>query len=225
MDQVVAIIADIVGSRELHDRDDAQLQLEQAFARQHALHPLLEPFQPTVGDEFQAVAGDLPAALRATLAARLAFAEGVECRFGLGWGDSREVASVRPDDIRDGSAWWRAREAIDEAHRRMGAGRSTVRTWFVGPDAREAATVSSYLVMRDHVVTRMKPLDRALALGQLAGQTQAELARQHRITQSAVSQRMERSGASALLATVDLMEGTSMEGPGTKGTDTKGADR
>lgn len=207
MDEVVAIIADIVGSRELDDRDDAQLRLEQTFARQHELVPLLEAFRPTVGDEFQAVAPDVPTALRATLVARLAFPEGVDCRFGLGRGDTREVTSVRPDEIRDGSAWWRAREAIDEAHRRMDAGRTTVRSWYAAPDAGEASAVTAALVMRDHVITRMKPLDRALTLGQLVGETQTELARRHGITQSAVSQRLERSGGSALLVTVDLMGG------------------
>jgi predicted transcriptional regulator len=63
-------------------------------------------------------------------------------------------------------------------------------------------------MMRDHVVSRMKLLDRELTLGQLAGRTQAELAREHRITQSAVSQRLERSGGSSLLATVDLTGGS-----------------
>ena len=104
MDQVVAIIADIVGSRELDDRDAAQLDLERAFAQQQQIAPLLENFHPTVGDEFQGVAADIPAALRATLAARLAFPDGIDCRFGLGLGDSREVSTGGPDDIRDGSA-------------------------------------------------------------------------------------------------------------------------
>jgi hypothetical protein len=63
-------------------------------------------------------------------------------------------------------------------------------------------------MMRDHVISRMKRLDRELTFGQLAGLTQAELARRHRITQSAVSQRLERSGGSALLATVDLTGGS-----------------
>jgi hypothetical protein len=211
MDQVVAIIADIVGSRELDDRDAAQLELERAFRQQNEVAPLLEAFHPTVGDEFQAVAADIPAALRATLAARLAFPDGIDCRFGLGLGDSREVSSSRPDDIRDGSAWWRAREAIETAHRRMDAGRTTIRSWYVGDaDAASdaASIINAYLVMRDHVITRMKRLDRELAFGQLAGLTQAELARRHGITQSAISQRLERSGGSALLATVDLTGGS-----------------
>ncbi len=208
MDHVVAIIADIVGSRELADRDRAQLELEQSFAGVRELAALREPFHPTVGDEFQAVAGDLASALTATLAARLAFPDGVDCRFGLGAGDSREITSSRPDDIRDGSAWWRAREAIDAAHRRMDGGRTTVRSWYVADGDDAVGTINAYLVMRDHVVSRMKPLDRQLTLGQLAGRTQVELARQHGITQSAVSQRLERSGGSSLLATVDLTGGS-----------------
>jgi hypothetical protein len=217
MDQVVAIIADIVGSRELDDRDAAQLELERAFARQHDVAPLLEAFHPTVGDEFQALAVDISAALRATLAARLAFPDSIDCRFGLGLGDSREVSSSRPDDIRDGSAWWRAREAIEEAHRRMDAGRTTVRTWYVADagaasadtaSADTVATINAYLMMRDHVISRMKRLDRELTFGQLAGETQVELARRHGISQSAISQRLERSGGSALLATVDLTGGS-----------------
>jgi hypothetical protein len=208
MDQVVAIIADIVGSRELMDRDRAQLDLEQSFARVRDLIDLVEPFQPTVGDEFQAVASDLASALTATLAARLAFPDGVDCRFGLGAGDSREVMSSRPDDIRDGSAWWNAREAIETAHRRMDGGRSTVRSWYAGRGDEGAGIVNAYLMMRDHVISRMKRLDRELTLGQLAGRTQVELARTHGITQSAVSQRLERSGGSSLLATVDLTGGS-----------------
>ncbi len=204
----IAIIADIVGSRELDDRDRAQLELERAFARAAEASALLEPFHPTVGDEFQATAADLPAALAATLAARLAFPDGIECRFGLGEGDSRAVSSGRADGLRDGSAWWRARDAVEAAHRRMDGGRQAVRTWYLSatPEAGDAL-VNAYLVMRDHVISRMKRLDRELTLGQLAGRTQAELAREHGITQSAVSQRLERSGGSSLLTTAALTGG------------------
>ena len=205
MGQVVAIIADIVGSRELADRDRAQLELEQSFDRVRELVDLAEPFHPTVGDEFQAVASDPASALTATLAARLAFPDGVDCRFGLGHGDSRAVRSNRPDGIRDGSAWWRAREAIEAAHGLMDGGRTTVRSWYLADD--EAGTFNAYLVMRDHVISRMKRIDRELAFGRLAGRSQQELARAHGVSQSAVSQRLERSGASALLATVDFLGG------------------
>lgn len=205
MGQVVAIIADIVGSRELADRDRAQLELEQSFDRVRELVDLAEPFHPTVGDEFQAVASDPASALTATLAARLAFPDGVDCRFGLGHGDSRAVRSTRPDGIRDGSAWWRAREAIEAAHGLMDGGRTTVRSWYLADG--EVGTINAYLVMRDHVISRMKRIDRELAFGRLAGRSQQELARAHGVSQSAVSQRLERSGASALLATVDFLGG------------------
>jgi len=83
-----------------------------------------------------------------------------------------------------------------------------VRSWYVADGDDATGTINAYLVMRDHVVSRMKPLDRQLTLGQLSGRTQVELARQHGITQSAVSQRLERSGGSSLLATVDLTGGS-----------------
>lgn len=204
MDRVVALIADIVGSRELDDRNRAQFEIEQTFARVRGLVALVEPFHPTVGDEFQAIAGDLASALTVTLAVRLALPDGVECRFGLGGGETREIASSRPDAIRDGSAWWRARDAIEAAHRRMDGGRTTVRSWYLDDADTDVGTVNAYLMMRDHVISRMKRLDRELTLGQLTGRTQLELARAHGITQSAVSQRLERSGGSSLLATVDL---------------------
>jgi hypothetical protein len=62
--------------------------------------------------------------------------------------------------------------------------------------------------MRDHTVSRKQRLDRAPTYGPLAGETQEELARRHGISQSAISQRLERSGGSALLATVDLTGGS-----------------
>lgn len=202
MAEVIAIIADIVGSRELADRTAAQEALEATFARVNGIISLEEPFAPTVGDEFQAVAADTTTAIVATLVARLVFPGGLDCRFGLGAGESQRIASAAPDALRNGSAWWRAREAIDTAHRHMDVGRTTVRTWYAGEGD---GIVNAHLVMRDHVIGRMKQVDRDLTLGQLLGRTQKELAREVGITQSAVSQRMERSGGSSLLTAVDVL--------------------
>src|SRR5690606_26671877 len=130
-----------------------------------------------------------------------------------GAGASRARTAAAAAATRVAVRWGGAREAIETAHRRMDAGRATVRTWYVadavGPaSADTVATINAYLVMRDHIVSRMKRIDRELTFGQLAGETQVELARRHGITQSAVSQRLERSGGSALLATVDLTGGS-----------------
>jgi DNA-binding CsgD family transcriptional regulator len=56
------------------------------------------------------------------------------------------------------------------------------------------------------VVHRMKARERRLAAGLLQGRTQAELASQEGISQSAVSQSLQRSGASALRAGLDALE-------------------
>ena len=55
------------------------------------------------------------------------------------------------------------------------------------------------LQLRDHVVGRMKARERRLAAGLALGYTQSRLARQEGISQSAVSQSLRRSGATALL--------------------------
>lgn len=207
MGTIVAIIADIVGSRDLGSRDAAQLVLEEAFRRIRPIADLQEPFHPTVGDEFQAVAGSLGDALWATMAARLAFPVGVECRFGLGGGDSRPVTSSQQDGIRDGSAWWHAREAIEIAHHEESAGRSAVRTWLVSSGERNDSGVNSYLMIRDHVISRMKRQERSITLGRMMGATQSELAREFGISQPAVSRSLERSGGGALIGSARLWAG------------------
>lgn len=205
-DRVVAIIADIVGSRELADRGSAQLAIEESLRRASADAELVEPFRPTTGDEFQAVARSLHDAVRVTTAALLDFPRGAECRFGLGEGESTLVRSSEGDALRDGSAWWRAREAIEAAHREEDAGRDAVRSWFVS-DAPDAGPVTAALLLRDHVVGRMKSRERALTLGRLRGATQVELAREHGVSQSAVSQNLDRSGGALLVRSLELWKG------------------
>lgn len=202
MAPVIAIIADIVGSREVGSRDETQIFLERTFRDIEPLARMVEPFRATVGDEFQAIAGSLSDAITITMAARLAFRGGAECRFGIGGGDSRAISS-EDDRIRDGSAWWRARAAIDTAHDHESAGRQTVRTW-VDTGESQDAVVNSYLLVRDHVISKMKSRERAIALGRLQGLTQTELARRHDVSQPAVSKSLERSGAAALLESARL---------------------
>jgi hypothetical protein len=58
---------------------------------------------------------------------------------------------------------------------------------------------------RDEIVSGMNDRSRRLALGILKGQTQVELARTERISQSAVSQNLQRNGALALLGTIEAL--------------------
>jgi len=59
--------------------------------------------------------------------------------------------------------------------------------------------VDGLVLLRDHVLGRLKARERRIAAALLGGATQAEAARAERITQSAVSQAVARSGIDRLL--------------------------
>ncbi|QHC58563.1 SatD family protein [Rathayibacter sp. VKM Ac-2760] len=204
---VVAVLIDLVDSREIGGREAVQREIERGFAAVDAAVVALEPLRPTVGDEFQAVYSTVPAALTATLQARLSLPPGVDCRVGLGRGPVRVVGAGVAGDLQDGPGWWRARAAIERAHALEDGPVPTARGWFVGsdaPDAEEAA-VNAYLLARDALVGPLSDRDRRLVLGTARGLAQKVLAEQESITQSAVSQALRRAGAGALLTGARLL--------------------
>ncbi|MDY0912175.1 SatD family protein [Rathayibacter festucae] len=204
---VVAVLLDLVDSREITARSSVQIEIERGFAAVDAAVPALEPLHPTVGDEFQALYASVSAALGATLQARLALPPGVDCRVGIGRGDVRVVGAGVAGDLQDGPGWWRARAAIDRAHALEDGAVPTARGWFIGSDApgAEEAAVNAYLLTRDALVGEMSDRDRRLVLGTARGLPQKVLAEQESITQSAVSQALRRAGAGALLTGARLL--------------------
>jgi len=215
----IAVIVDISKSRTHADRSALQARIQDAFGRVNEILPGLQRLEPTFSDEFQAVYSDVPTALRATLLARLHLPEGVDCRFGLGEGELRTVGAGVAGAVQDGSAWWSARRAIDEARQHQYSKLGFVRTWFRrdasaddAPPAASEALVNAYLLARDQILATMNPRARRLLLGQLGGSTQAQLAAQEGITQSAVSQNLSRSGANALVAGEALLNESSTPG-------------
>ncbi|WP_062378481.1 SatD family protein [Demequina pelophila] len=205
MEHVAAVIVDIVGSRTLADRAGAQRAVLAAFADAEATldDAPARPLAGTVGDEFQGVYASLADALAVTTLAPLLLPEEIRVRSGIGLGEVVEVDG----DISDGSGWWRAREAIQEAHRREDAGERSVLSWCVGGEGDDAGMASSFLLLRDHVVGRMKARERRIAAGLLRGVSQQELAADESITQGAVSQAAHRSGAAALRAALEQVAG------------------
>lgn len=205
MDTVTAVIVDIVGSRRAVDRAAVQADVHTAFETADQYILPLSPLWSTAGDEFQAVYASVEAACAATTLVRV-HAGVVDVRFGLGVGTS-SVVSGQADEvpIYDGSAWWNAREAIDEVHRL--AGRSgSARTWLTG-ERPDTANVNAALLLRDHVIDLMKPRERRIAAALLAGRLQSEIAETEGITQSAVSQSARRSGAATLVRVQELWTG------------------
>lgn len=209
VDVYYAIIADIVGSRRLTDRHAAQATFADALTRAAAGLALPQSPIATVGDEFQAIAASLPAALTLTVRVQLLLPEGLALRFGIGAGRV-ETVSADADGagatIQDGSAWWAAREAIEQAHAVQDAGREFCRSWLrvaqdavVPSDAQEVeAIVNALLLLRDQAVTRLRPRQRRMTAALLAGATQVEVARAEKVSQQAVSDFFRGPGAALI---------------------------
>ncbi|CAL4859381.1 SatD family protein [Microbacterium sp. MM2322] len=199
----VAVIADIVGSRDLVDRAGAQRSIVATAHQVHADHPVTtSPMTATVGDEFQAVYPDLAAALTSLLLVQLRLPDGVHLRFGLGVGDVDPI----DDTITDGPGWWAARAAIDEAHRLQDRAVPRARTRIAAAEGEDAvmleriAYANAYVLARDELVASMSDRSRRLTYGRCLGRTQRELADAEGITQPAVSQALASAGSAALVA-------------------------
>lgn len=210
---VVAVIADMVGSRRLPDRAAAQRVLDEAIDRVESARPLaIERLTPTVGDEQQGVYQDLGAALTSLMMVQLALPDGVGIRFGLGIGDVRSFESSG-GRLSDGPGWWAARAAIELVNERERGAIPSTRAWIVGGQGQDEvmpATISAanaYLLLRDELIGAMSDRERRLTYGRLMGSSQTELAAQEGITQPAVSKALRRSGANALLLGLDELTG------------------
>lgn len=204
---VAAVIVDIVGSRRIADRVAAQGAIDEALERLAEDGPAADvPLHPIVGDEMQGVYSHSDAALQAILLFQLALPDGVECRFGIGLGETRTIPSTS-GGISEGTAWWAARAAIEEvesiARRTAPAARARVATWSGADDLR---VVNAYLLARDQLVGAMSERTRRLTRGRCLDVTQRELAAGEGITQSAVSQALSTSGAAAVVEGYRLLQ-------------------
>lgn len=198
MMQAVGVIADIVGSRDLTDRQAAQRTISRAFAEAEAAVTPVHPAWATVGDEFQVITATWQDALRITLRTQAVLPDGVQLRYGIGAGRINTVEVGETGPIQDGTAWLHARAAIEEVEERQQY-RDDVTSVFHSDDADLTTAVTAQLLLRDHVMARMKSRERRLFGALLFGATQQEAARAERISQAAVSQALHRSGAMALL--------------------------
>lgn len=206
----IAVIVDLVGSRAQPDRGVAQRQLVAALDHVNGAVDAAQALAPTIGDECQGAYADLPSALLASLLLRLRLPDPLDCRFGLGAGSWEAVGRSDHGLMQDGPAWWSARQAIVEAKGREVRRHKSLRSWYViADDQRQAfppaGITNALLLCRDEIVSGMNERSRRLTLGLLAGRTQVELAEAENISQSAVSQNLQRSGAHALTGTVSVL--------------------
>lgn len=204
MMQAVGIIADIVDSREMVDRSAGQRAITAAFAEAETAVSPIRPAWATVGDEFQVIVTTWQDSLRLTLRMQALLPDGIQLRYGIGAGQINTIEQGESGPIQDGTAWLHARAAIDEVEERQQR-RDDVMSGFCSDDVDLATAVRTQLMVRDHVLGRMKARERRLLSALLFGATQQEAARNERISQAAVSQTLHRSGAMALLEVDDML--------------------
>lgn len=202
---IAAVIADIVGSRDLADRGAAQRSIRAAIERAEADVPLaVAPLAPVVGDELQGEYPTIAAAAASLLLVRLNLPDGVDCRFGVGFGEVRPV-DLGDRTIPEGPAWWAARGAIERVEALQQRAAPLARTWFgtvedADPSVRQiVALANAYALSRDQLVSSMSERTRRLTYGRCVGRSQRELAVDEGVTQSAVSQALASAGSAVVV--------------------------
>ena len=209
----VAVIIDLVGSRQQRDRAWLHRVFLDALAQVDALVPGELALAPTVGDEAQARYWRVSDALTATMLLRLVLPESLDCRAGIGVGAVQDLGPGVAGLLQDGPGWWAARDAINEAKARERGKDRTLRTWYLVSTEETpehvlpAAVVQAFLLARDEIISAMPDRSRRLLLGVLRGSSQADLAAQEGISASAVSQNLQRSGAYAVLHAHERLAG------------------
>lgn len=198
MQDAVGIIADIVGSRGLTDRPAAQEAITAAFSTAQDHVPVLHPAWATVGDEFQLIVATWQDALRITLRVQLLLPEGLRLRFGIGLGRISTIDEGAAGPIQDGTAWLNARRAIEDIAQAQQR-HDELLTGFHSANPETNTALGTHLLLRDHIVARLKARERRLCAALLTGATQQQAARAEKISQAAVSQALHRSGGMALL--------------------------
>lgn len=113
----IALIGDIIESKKIQDRAQAQqklLQLMKELNQQYQKY-LVSPFTVTAGDEFQALFLPNSDMFQIIEQLSIAFAP-YESRFGIGAGDMITEINKEQSIGSDGPAYWLAREAINYVH-------------------------------------------------------------------------------------------------------------
>jgi hypothetical protein len=208
----LAVLGDVVRSRDHADREDLQRELRDALDLANSRTAAVQPLALTIGDEFQGLYGNLADALEATLSIRLSLHLRADVRFGIGWGPLTTYDEKRAPFEQDGPAWWAAREAIERVRtmvhqREMPRGVRSVLVTDGAADAGAKASarqveglVNAFLLCRDELVSSMSARDAETMRYLLAGESPSAIAERQGVSLSAVSQRAIRAGLYALRA-------------------------
>lgn len=201
--ECVALLGDVVRSRS-SDRAHVHRALLAAIDSCNKAHPPLDPLRVTVGDEVQGVYATLGQAVAVMLRLRDELLGIAEVRCGLGGGEVQIIDAKR--GIQDGSAWWRAREAIERAETlSRQPGNRTSRTALIDTRAVANPLVDPTLRVIDAQLAALSPGARRSWVHLRAGLDNATAAKLEGVTPSANSQRINDHGLRPLAALIDAL--------------------
>ena len=187
--ECVALLGDVVRSRD-SDRTRVHEALLKAIATCNKAHPPLDPLRVTVGDEIQGVYATLGQAVAAMLMLRDELLGTIDAKRG----------------IQDGSAWWKAREAIERAEAlSRQPGNRTSRTALIDTRAVANPLTDPVLRMVDAALASLNPGARRSWVHLRAGKDNATAAKLEGITPSANSQRINDHGLRPLACLVETL--------------------
>lgn len=200
----LAVIGDLIASRSIAQRNQAQQQLAQAIEQvnQRFAGSLAARFVITLGDEFQGLF--LPTApVFAALDHLEAAIHPLACRFGIGIGSMSTSINPQMSIGADGPAFWLARDAIASVHQDNDYGQT--RTRLFGLPGLHRELVNNQLALSDHIkrgFTGVQQATYAALLQQgIYGDSfdQQQAAGQLGITPEALYRRLKLSGIKAYL--------------------------
>lgn len=205
-----ALIGDLVGSRQHGDQKALFAHFEKALRAASSATSPKQALTLSVGDECQGVFAAVHEALDAALLVRLHLRPSCDVRFGVGWGEISDCEPRRGMAAQNGTAWWHAREAIEEVGR-IESGRQWprhVRTWVVGLEEPALGAVRAFLVTRDALIARMDARDARILIGLFGDERQKDVATEMGITQPSVARRQAENGPAAVFRAHEALRGT-----------------
>lgn len=128
----MAVIGDIVNSKNLSNRNAFQQNLQSNLSRLNLKYKdaLASPFMITLGDEFQGLIHDPSELMEIADFNRIRLYDKARFRIGIGVGEI--VTDIDPDSSlgADGPAYWKAREALEHIRENDDYGRTDIAMCF-----------------------------------------------------------------------------------------------
>lgn len=205
----VALVGDVVTSREVADQSALLRRLAEDLAVVAGKVEAVQAPALAIGDEFQGLYADLPSALEAALRLRLRLGVErgglrVDVRVGLGAGEVEVSGAAALPAGQSGTAWWRARDAVEAVEDLVARSQwpRSLRCAYRSGDEDEGV-VMAYLLCQDEILAGADDRDRHILVGVLDGRSQTAIADDLGISQPAVAKRLHEHGLVAVLRALE----------------------